>query len=77
VNKKPGFYISSQMKKYKVKKGNVGGFGGRMHKIGSEVSESDFPIGNAKTLCEMEFIEEVKEKAKAEPKSKLEPKEKK
>ena len=50
------------MKKYIVKKGNVGGFGGRTFKIGDEVCENDFPKGNAKDLEKMNILEEVKEK---------------
>jgi len=49
-------------KKYKVKKGNVGGFGGRMFEIGDTVSESDFPNGNAKELSILKVLEEIKPK---------------
>jgi len=52
----------ANIKKYKVKKGNVGGFGGRTFKIGDEVSEKDFPTGNAKELARLKILEEIKEK---------------
>ena len=51
------------MKKYKVKKGNIGGFGGRTFEIGDTVSENDFPTGNAKPLAKLKLLEEIKEKA--------------
>ena len=47
------------MKYYKVLKGNVGGFGNKTHSKGSTVTDGMFPNGNAKTLCEMGFLEET------------------
>jgi len=54
------------MKYYKVLKGNVGGFGNKTHSKGSIVSDIMFPNGNAKTLCEMGFLEETKAPKKVE-----------
>lgn len=52
------------MKKYKVKKGNVGGYGGKTFKIGDTVTEANFPPNNARGLCEAGFLEEIKETPK-------------
>ena len=51
------------MKKYKVLKGKVGGFGNKTHEKGSEVTADMFPKGNAEKLEEMGFLKgfEVKE----------------
>jgi hypothetical protein len=56
------------MKRYKVIKGNVGGFGNKTHEKGAEVTEDMFPSGNAETLVEMGFLKELKWKDKEEPK---------
>ena len=55
------------MKYYKILKGNVGGFGNKTHSKGSTVTNEMFPNGNAKTLCEMGFLEETKAPKKVEP----------
>ena len=49
------------MKKFKVLKGNVGGYGNRKYKIGDIVNENDFIPGTAKTLCDMGFLGELDE----------------
>ena len=58
------------MKKYKVKKGNVGGYGGKTFKIGDTVTEANFPPNNARELCKAGFLEEEK----AAPKKSVAPK---
>lgn len=51
---------------YKVIKGEVGGFGNRIFKVGETVSDNNFPTGNAETLEKMGFLEKVSEKEKEE-----------
>lgn len=65
------------MKRYKVIKGSVGGFGNKTHKVGDEVTEDMFPPNNAKDLAKLGFLEELKEAPKKEVKEtkKEEPKE--
>ena len=54
------------MKYYEVLKGNVGGFGNKIHKKGSTVTDAMFPTGNAKTLEKMGFLKSVEDSKKAE-----------
>lgn len=54
------------MAKYRVKKGNVGGFGGKTFEAGSTCSDSDFPVGNAQDLEKMGYLELIPETDEAE-----------
>jgi hypothetical protein len=54
------------MAKYKVLKGNVGGFGGKMFAEGSICSDTDFPVGNAQDLEKMGYLQLVPETDEAE-----------
>jgi hypothetical protein len=45
------------MAKYKVLKGNVGGFGGKTFAKDSICSDSDFPAGNAQDLEKMGYLQ--------------------
>ena len=50
------------MRKYKVLKGQVGGYGNRYFDVGSKVNENDFPAGVAETLVKMEFLEIISDR---------------
>lgn len=54
------------MAKYKVKSLYLGGLGNKIFKSGDEVTEKNFPQGNAEKLCKKGFLEKVNEKT--EPK---------
>jgi hypothetical protein len=51
------FLILKHMAKYKVLKGEVGGFGGKTFAKDSICSDSDFPAGNAQDLEKMGYLQ--------------------
>lgn len=58
------------MAKYKVKSLYLGGLGNKIFKSGDEVTEKNFPQGNAEKLCKKGFLEKVNEKPEAKPEPK-------
>lgn len=63
------------MAKYKVTSLYLGGLGNKIFKSGDEVTEKNFPQGNAEKLCKKGFLEKVNEKT--EPKQEAKKDEKK
>lgn len=47
------------MKKYTVIALSVGGLGNKIHRSGEEVTEQNFPAGNAEILVKKGFLKEV------------------
>lgn len=56
---------------FKVVKGEVGGYGNKVHKKGAEVTDEMFPPGNAEDLEKMGILESIKapKKKATEPKT--------
>ena len=52
------------MAKYKVKSLAISGIGKKIYRSGNEVTESDFPKGNAQKLVEQGHLIEIKSATK-------------